>query len=155
MDQTEKLVRNRKDVSFSETGVPINRALRGSAKIDVYSSTGIKELQNLRGEQSLGAAIVDRARVNNKVNEALALIGESGLQWPQLYNILEFLGGTDAIVRKKWATREQIRKCKQTANHHRHLGSPTKYPLPTDPPSLSEATSLMLDPLKRWIASQI
>jgi hypothetical protein len=103
----------------------------------------------------VGDAVVDRARVNNKVNEAVALIGESGLQWPQLYNILEFLGGTDAIVRKKWATREQIRKCKQTANHHRHLDSTTKYPLPTDPPSLSEATSLTLDLLKRWIASQI
>jgi hypothetical protein len=59
--------------AFSETGVPTNRALRGFAKIDVYSSTGIKELQNLRGEQSLGAAVVDHARVNNKVNEALAL----------------------------------------------------------------------------------
>ena len=71
-----------------------------------------------------------------------------------LYNVLEFLGGLDAVVKKKWASRKQVSKCWRTANHHRHLGSPNKYPLPADPPSLNEAISLVLDLLKKWISEQ-
>jgi hypothetical protein len=140
--------------TFSDTGVRIRRVLRVVKKIDIYSSKGIQELQALRGDQSLGSVVLGRAMADKGVQEAVALVGEGDIRWPHVYDILEFLGA-DAIVRKKWATREQIRRCKQTANHHRHLGSPTKYPLPTDPPSLSEATSLTVDLLKRWIASQI
>ena len=70
----------------------------------------------------MGAALTDK-----KLQEALALIGDDvDLHWSQLYNILEFLGGEDTVVKKKWATRQQILKFRQTANHHRHLGSQKK-----------------------------
>jgi hypothetical protein len=140
--------------TFSDTGVRIRRVLRVVKKIDIYSSKGIQELQASRGDQSLGSVIVGRAMADKGVQEAVALLGEGGIRWPHVYDIVEFLGA-DTIVRKKWATKKQILKCKQTANHHMHLGRPTKCPLPPDPPSLSEATSMVVDLLKRWIASQI
>jgi hypothetical protein len=138
--------------AFSKTGVPVNRALRSSTRFNVYSSH--EELQNSHGKQSFGAAVVGRAMVNTNVHESLALVGESDLQWPQVYNILEFLVSADASVRKKWSARK-IRDCKQTANHYRHLGNPEKYRLPANPPSILEARSLVLDLLRRWISSQI
>jgi hypothetical protein len=138
---------------FSDTGVLINRTLRDSTQITVYSAEGLQELQNPHGEESLGSAVVGAAMENESVHEALAMLGD--LQWPQLYNILEFLGGVDAIVKKTWATRGPVIKCRQTANHYRHLGSPKKYPLPPNPPSLSQARSLVLDVLKKWISMQL
>lgn len=72
--------------AFSETGVPANRPLRDITRINVYSSS--EELQTFQGEQSLGAAVVGRAMANMNTREALALVGESDLQWPQVYNIL-------------------------------------------------------------------
>ena len=139
--------------AFSGAGVPTIRALRSSTRLNVYSSS--EELQNSHGKQSLGSAVVGHAMANTNVREALALVGESDLQWPQLYNILEFLGGVKGIVKRKWATRELVGKCWRTANHYRHLGSPKKNPLPTDPPSIAEARSLALYLLKRWMSSQI
>jgi hypothetical protein len=64
------------------------------------------------------------------------------------------LGGVNAIIKKKWATRGQVVTCRQTANHYRHLGSPKKYPLPANPPSLTESNSLVLNLLKKWISSE-
>jgi len=109
-----------------------------------------------RGKGSLGSAFVGAALEDTKLEEALALVGDGyELQWSQIYNILEFLGGADAIVKKKWATRGQLRKCRQTANHHRHLGSPKKYPLPVDPPSHGEATTFAIGLLKKWILGRL
>jgi hypothetical protein len=139
--------------AFSEAGVPVTRALRATQRVQVYKLEGLQELQKPQGKQSLGSALVATAMAEKKVLEALALIGDGyELQWAQIYNILEFLGGENAIVKKKWATRRQVRKCRQTANHYRHLGSPTVYPLPTDPPSQGDATSLAFDLLKKWIS---
>lgn len=105
---------------------------------------------------TLGSAFVGAAWKDKKLEEALALIGDGeDMQWPQLYNILEFLGGENTIVNKKWATRPQIRRLRQTANHHRHLGSPKEYPLPAKPPSRDEARSMVLGLLKKWIAGQL
>lgn len=81
--------------------------------MQVYSSAGIKKLRESRGEQSVGSAVVEAAWEDQKLEEALALIGDGeDLQWSQLYNILEFLGGTDTIVKNKWATRQQIINCR-------------------------------------------
>src|ERR1700731_121907 len=130
---------------FSDAGVHVSRALRASKRIQVYTGEGFPELQEPRGKESLGSALVGAAMADKRLLEALALIGDGhDLQWSQIYNIQEFVGGEDAIVKEKWALREQLRKCRQTANHYRHLARPKKYPLPADPPSLSEATSLVV-----------
>jgi hypothetical protein len=141
--------------AFSDSGTILNRALRGSQRVHAYSLEGIQELQKSQGGQSRGSALVAAAAADKKLQEALALIGDGyQLQWAQVYNILEFLGGEDAVVRKRWASRGQVRKCRQTANHYRHLGSPKKYPLPADPPTIGRATGLVFDLLKKWISAQ-
>jgi hypothetical protein len=141
---------------FTDAGVYVNRALRATQRVQIYSAEGINKLQESRGECSLGSVLVEVAWRDNKLEEALALIGDGeDLHWSQLYNILEFLGGERNIVKKKWATRQQIIKCRQTANHHRHLGSPNKYPLPPDPPSWGKARTFVLGLLTNWISDQL
>ena len=141
---------------FSDAGVYINRTIHTSQRVQIYSGEGLEELREPRGKSTLGSAFVGAAWKDKKLEEALALIGDGeDMQWPQLYNILEFLGGENTIVNKKWATRPQIRRLRQTANHHRHLGSPKEYPLPAKPPSRDEARSMVLGLLKKWIAGQL
>jgi hypothetical protein len=138
---------------FSDTGVLLNRTLRDTTQITVYSPNGLQELQNPSGEGSLGSAVVGAAMKNEGVREALAMLGD--LEWPQLYNIIEFLGDVDGIVGNGGATRQAVTDCRRTAAYHRHLGNPKPNLLPANPPSLSEARSLVLDLLKRWMSSQI
>jgi hypothetical protein len=141
---------------FSDAGDYVNRALRTSQRVQIYSAEGINKLQERRGERSLGCALVEAAWGDKKLEEALGLIGDGeDLQWSQLYNILEFLGGADTIVKKKWATREQLIKCRQTANHYRHLGSPKQYPLPPNPPSWGVTRTLVLGILTKWISDKL
>ena len=139
---------------FSDAGAPLRRGLRAMTRVQIYSLEGLQELQKSQRGESLGSALVEAAVTNRELQEALALIGDGpDLQWAQVYNILEFLGGEKAVVRKKWATRAQARKCRQTANHYRHLGSPKKYPLPAEPPTIGLATILVFDLLKKWISA--
>lgn len=138
---------------FSETGAPLKRTAQASFTLNVVSAAGIEELRNSRGSQTLGAEIVDRAMTDEPVRAALSLLGQGDLQWPQIYDIIEFLD-PEVIVKKKWATREEVRKLRQTANHFRHLGRPKKNPLPPGPPSLNESRTCVLGFLKKWISHQ-
>jgi hypothetical protein len=81
---------------FSDNGVLLNRTLRDTTQITVYSPNGLQELQNPSGDGSLGSAVVGAAMKNEGVREALAMLGD--LEWPQLYNILEFLVDADACA---------------------------------------------------------
>jgi hypothetical protein len=140
--------------AFNDAGMPTTRALRAVQRVQIYT-LDIRELDRPVGNQTLGSALLSATMAEKKLQEALALIGDGDeLQWPQIYNILEFLGGENAIIKRRWATRVEIRRCRQTANHYRHLGSPTKYQLPTDAPSRGQAIALVLGLLKRWITSQ-
>ena len=141
--------------AFDDAGRPLNRGVRGSVTINVYSAEGIAELASLQGLQSLGSAIVHKANSDPAVNEALSLHGDNGLGWPQIYDIIEFLGGANEIVRNGWATKKRIRDIRQTANHFRHLGSTKKYPLPATHPTITEASTFVNDLLKRWITSRL
>ena len=139
--------------AFNEAGMPSTRGLRGTIRVQIISPDGIQELSEVHGEQSRGSMLAAVAMARADLQEALALVGDGyDLQWAQIYNILEFLGGADAMVQRKWATRDQIRKCKQTANHFRHLGSPQRYPLPASPPTQGEATILVFSLLRKWIS---
>lgn len=142
--------------AFSDAGAPTARAIRGTTRVQIISAEELQALQESRGGQTRGSALVSAVMANKKLQEALALLGDGyDLQWAQLYNILEFLGGVDTIVKKKWATRGKVGRCRQTANHYRHLGSPKKYPLPADPPSRGEATALVLGLLRNWISEEL
>jgi hypothetical protein len=142
--------------AFDDAGAPTQRALRASTRVQIISAEELQELQELQAGQTRGSALVSAVMANKKLQEALALIGAGDeLQWAQLYNILEFLGGVNAIVEKKWAARAKVTKCRQTANHYRHLGSPKKYPLPANPPSRGEATTLVLGFLRKWMSGEL
>jgi hypothetical protein len=131
------------------------RAIRGVLPINVISSRGLAELKTMRGTQPLGSAVFQALILDATVYEALALHGESGLSWSQVYDIIEFLGGVDGIVKAGYANKKQTRTVRQTANHYRHLGSPKNFPLPSSPPALAEATEFARNLLKRCLSSRL
>ena len=130
------------------------RTIRGALPVNVVSSRGLAELKTMRGTQPLGSAVFQAMIFDATVNEALALHGESGLSWSRVYDIIEFLGGIDGIVKAGFASRKQTRAVRQTANHYRHLGSPKNFPLPSHPPALAEASEFARSLLKRrlWLS---
>src|ERR1700683_310457 len=136
---------------LNETDAPLGRVLRASDTVNVYSSRGIEELRDSRGSQTLGTETLTRALEDQEVRVALALIGENDVEWPRIYDIVEFWG-PETIVENKWATRKTVRRLRQTANHYRHLGRPQNNRLPPEPPSLQESLSLVLNLLKKWMS---
>jgi hypothetical protein len=139
---------------FDEEGLPLRRALRASRKINVYSSSGVEELRTLRGVQTEGTQAVGCALADDQIRAGLSLIGDGEPEWPQLYNVVEFMG-FKTIVKKKWASEKQVRRFRQTANHYRHTSRPTKNPLPPDPPSLSESRAFVRGLFKTWMSNRI
>ena len=131
------------------------RSIRGSISVNVISSKGLAELKTIRGTHPLGSVIFQSMVLDAAVTEVLTLHGESGLNWSQIYDILEFLGGAAVIAKAGYANTKQTRAVRQTANHYRHLGSPKTFPLPSNPPTLGEATDFARGHLQRWISSRV
>jgi hypothetical protein len=78
---------------FHADGTPSEHAIRGSTLINIYSSAGLVELAAPCGTHPRGAAILERATDDPKVKEALNLVGDQELNWSQIYDVIEFLGG--------------------------------------------------------------
>ena len=135
-------------------GTPL-RTIRGSATVNVVSSKGLAQLKTMSGTQPLGSAVFQAMVVDSAVNEALSLHGEDELSWGQIYDVIEFLGGVDAVDKAGYASKKQTRTVRQTANHYRHLGGPKKNPLPSHPPTLPEASEFARSLLKSWISSRL
>jgi hypothetical protein len=129
------------------------RTIRGSLPVNVISSKGLAELKGMSDSQPLGSALLQAMTLDAK--EGLALHGEGGLSWSQVYDIIEFLGGEAGITKAGYTSRKQTRAVRQTANHYRHLGSPKKYPLPSNPPDLAAASEFARSLLKRYISSRL
>ena len=121
----------------------------------MISSKGIAELKTMRGTQPLGSAVLQSMILDAAVREALTLHGESGLSWPEIYDIIEFLGGEAGIAKPGYDNKKKTCAVRQTANHYRHLGSPKKFTLPSSPPTLAEASDFARGLLQRWISSRI
>jgi hypothetical protein len=131
------------------------RAIRGVLPINVISSRGLAELRTMSGTQPLGSVVFQAMILDPAVREALALHGERGLSWSQVYDIIEFLGGVDGIVKAGYADKKQTRTVRRTANHYRHLGNPKSSLLPSNPPGLAEASEFARTLLKRWLSSRL
>jgi hypothetical protein len=131
------------------------RAIRVVLPINVISSKGLVELKTTSGKEPMASAVFDAMIRDASVKEALALHGESGLSWSQVYDVIEFLGGEKGIATAGYANQKQTRTVRQTANHYRHLGSPKKYALPPNPSTLAEATGFVRSLLKRYISSRL
>ena len=138
---------------INSRGEPL-RSIRGSIAFDVLSSTGAAELKTLIDSRPLASVVFQTMMADSAVNEAFHLHGESGLNWSQVYDIIEFLGGEAGIEQYGYAKRKDSRNVRRTANHYRHLGSKQKYRLPSKPPTLAEAIEFARNLLKRWISSR-
>jgi hypothetical protein len=131
------------------------RSIRGSIPVNVVSSTGLAELKGMSGAVPLGSAVLEAINLDPAVNEALTLHGETKLSWGQIYDIIEFVGGVDGVVKAGYANRKKTGSVRQTANHYRHLGKQKNNSLPSNPPTLAEATEFARGVLKRWISSRL
>ncbi len=131
------------------------RTLRDSFDVTVASSKGLAELKSPSGTQPLGSAVFEAMTRDVKVNEALALHGESGLSWSQVYDILDLVGGVKGVVNVGYATKKQASAVRQTANHYRHQGLKKKPALPANPPTVDQANEFARGLLKRWISSRL
>jgi hypothetical protein len=131
------------------------RTLRDFASLNRVSSKGLVELRGMSGTRPLGSAVLDTMICDPAVEGALILHGDGELSWPQVYDIIEFFGGESGITNAGYADKKQVRAVRQTANHHRHLGSPKKYPLPLNPPTLADATEFARSLLRHWISVRL
>jgi hypothetical protein len=131
------------------------RTVRGSISVNIVSSKGLAEIKGMSGTQPLGSAVFEVMIRDSALKEAFSLHGDGGLSWSQVYDIIEFLGGADRIDRAGYANRKKTIVVRRTANYYRHLGSPKKYPLPPNPPTLDEASEFARSLLKRWISSRL
>jgi hypothetical protein len=130
-------------------------SIRGFLPVNVISSKGLAELKTKRGSQPLGSAVMQAMNDDAAVKEGLTLHGADGLSWSQIYDIIEFLGGEAGIARAGYAAAKQTRVVRRTANHYRHLGSPKKYPLPSNPPLLVDAGEFASSFVKQYISSRL
>ena len=131
------------------------RSIRAVLPINVTSSAGMAELKSMRGMQPLGTGVLQTSLHDEMIREALTLHGESKLSWSQIYDIIELFGGVDGIAKAGRAGKRHTRIIRQTANHYRHLGGPKKNPLPSNPPTLTEATDFVRSLLKQYISSRL
>jgi hypothetical protein len=76
-------------------------------------------------------------------------------RWTDIYDMIEFLGGPEQIEQSGLGTAKVARVVKRTANHYRHLGCRELYPLPSNPPTLDEASLFAKRALSCWIESRL
>ena len=101
---------------------------------------------------SLATAVLLLAASDPAVREALSLGGNDAPTWPRIYDIIEFLGGPRGIAKSGLASKTKSACVKQTANYYRHLGNPKDDKLPSNPPTLREASLFATNILQQWIA---
>jgi len=105
---------------------------------------------------------VNVALKDHRVEKALQLFGISKHDWVSLYSLLEVIvedvGGIDKIENEDWATKEEIKRFKQTANSPAAIGNSARHgkniPPPSDPMDLKEAVALVKVVLHNWLRSK-
>ena len=142
-------------LTLGANGEPVRQRLRDFFIVRVYSADGLRELSESSNVTSLGSALVARAEDNPAVAEALMLLGERGLGWPQVYDIIEFLGGAKDIKSSGLGSKRQANLVRRTANHYRHLGQRDPRDLPPNPPTLAEAQLFARSLLKQWLGRRL
>jgi hypothetical protein len=136
-------------VTLNDQDMIVARKLYATLTVNVYSPA--KTTLNPTASGSLGTDILSNLATDPELAEALSLIGHEAPTWGQIYDIIEFLGGE----KSGFGSRDKTGRIKRIANHHRHLGSPRKYTLPPNPPTLNEASQFARGLLKTWISRRI
>jgi hypothetical protein len=103
---------------------------------------------------------LDLGLENPNVSEALGIFGRDR-SWFWLYKISEIIyHDVGNRIDKEWATKDEIRCFRDTANHEttgpgaRHARSGKDHPPPSDPMPHDEAVKLIERVLRRWIADK-
>lgn len=138
---------------LNDLGRPFKRSLRERIMVNVYLPPQKSELVKVVRGETLGSSLTHQAGTNAVLRECLSLIRGETLQWSQVYDVIEYLGGATEIEAAGIAAKASTARVRQTANHYRHLGSKKKYPLPKNPPSLEEARKFTRGILTKWIES--
>lgn len=138
---------------LNDLGRPFRRSLREYIVLHTYLSPQKSDIVKVVSGETLMSSLTRRAGTNTMLRECLSLIKGETLQWSQVYDIIEYLGGATGIESAGLAVRASTARIRQTANHYRHLGSKKKYPLPKNPPSLEKARKFTQGILKKWIES--
>jgi len=105
---------------------------------------------------------ISTAKDSVNVDKVLRLLGDRPKNWANLYSILEVVkddvGGIDKIEEKGWATEEEIKLFKYTANCFRAIGYDARHIDDKEPPEkhmmLSKAESLIREIIRNWIQSK-
>lgn len=98
------------------------------------------------------------ARENKKVQQALRFWKDGLDSWIVLYKIWEVIWSDvgKEIYAKRWTTKEDVRRFKQTANSYEALGEDARHahnktPAPAEPMTINEAKHLIKSLLENWI----
>jgi hypothetical protein len=129
--------------------------IRSSSIIKITSPTAMTELETPIHEQPLATAILESTLKDIKIKEALTLYQDIEHRWADVYDIIEFLGGPKQIEQSGRGGGKVATVVKRTANYYRHLGRPKPYPLPSNPPTLGEASLFAKRALSHWIESRL
>jgi hypothetical protein len=106
------------------------------------------------GSGSLGNIVLSRVGTDPDITKALSMVGQEPLTWPRIYDIIECVGRA-SISKSGFASKGEVDRVAQTANHYRHLGRQKKNKLPENPPTLHEATRFATGLLKQWISRRL
>jgi hypothetical protein len=107
--------------------------------------------------------LVHLASQNKAVADVFRLLADTPLDWTNLYRILEIVasdvGGLSAINKNEWATENEMRRFKQTANSPQALGPEARHGYettqpPKNPMKISEAQSMVKSIVLAWIRAK-
>jgi hypothetical protein len=111
----------------------------------------------------LGSTLIEKAlrqaETDDDVSAALRLLRDSDPQWPDVYDVIEFLQRTVADLTDQingWINKAELGRHRGTANHYRHLGNVGKNNrLPTTPTTLTESREVIFGLLRRWLEERL
>ena len=136
-------------------GQPCGNEVRISFTLKTTSRDAMENLTKPIDGRPRATAIFEAAHKDAKIRYALDLYQDIEDRWPNVYDIIEFLGGPKGIKNSGFGTEKETTTVKQTANHYRHLGSQKQFPLPSKPPSLPQAAYFAKKALSHWIESRL
>jgi hypothetical protein len=132
----------------------IKQTVYATMKVTVF--TGVGQALSPTASGSVGTAILSVAATDPAMTEALSLVSHEELTWARIYDIIEFLGGGERSIEKSdFAPSRETGRVRQTANYYPHLGNPKDFLLPSNPPTLNEASLFAKGLLRKWIATRI
>ena len=102
--------------------------------------------------QTLLSQLTVAAETDEEVNRALRLLRETEVNWPAIYDVIEFLRGHR--IPEGWISTTALKRYKRTANYYRHMGG-EKETLPEAPPTLDDAQQTIIGLLRRWLRERV